>query len=225
MPKHIAIVTSGKTVWAKEKNKSIDEVYKKSVEIILKLINEQVSLNIPIISFFLLSTDLKSQEQFSILIDNLTKFFNDLNENEIIIKNKIKVSILGKWYDLPGRLVDSIKKIIDKTKDYDTYFVNFCLNYDGQEELLDAIKLLARQIKADKVDADSITKEMIKENLASSYFIPPDLIIVNGEKKETTGIFLWDSSHAQIFITNKLFPEFSTNDFNNAIKDFKSATK
>lgn len=220
LPNHVAIVTSGKSIWANKNGKKIDYAYRKSFEIIESIINEQVSLKIPIISFFLLSNDLKSQEQFSILIDNMTQFFDNLAVSKFMLDNKIKVSILGRWYDLPGRLVESIKQIIDKSKNNDGYFVNFCLNYDGQEELLDAIKLLARQIKSDKVDPDSITKEMIKGNLSSSYFSSPDLIIINGDRNETTGIFLWDSGHSQLYVTNKLFPDFTKEEFSNAIKNY-----
>jgi tritrans,polycis-undecaprenyl-diphosphate synthase [geranylgeranyl-diphosphate specific] len=160
-------------------------------------------------------------EKYSILMDQLKSFFDDIATREFILKNNVKISVLGKWYDLPGRVVDSIKIALDKTKDNEEFYLNFAINYDGQEEIVDAVKLISRQIRADKLDPDSINKELIKENTYSSYFIPPDLIIVNGPTKVTNGLLLWDSSKSQIHFTSKLWPDFDRTEFMDAIKEFQ----
>ncbi|MFH1323653.1 MAG: polyprenyl diphosphate synthase [Nanoarchaeota archaeon] len=219
LPRHIAIVTKGKHIYSKKHNTPIGEVYKRSNLIILSTISSAVKLNIPTLTFYILSTGSSELEHFSTVIDSLTEFLNDLSEKELIHKNRIKVSVLGKWYDLPSKIVDSIKNIIEKTKDYDGFFVNFCLNYDGQEELVDAIKLIARQITSQKITSGLITKDTIKENIYSSYFLPPDLIIVNGSKK-SSGLLLWDSPNAKVYFTNKLWPDFDRIEFMDAIKEY-----
>ena len=99
--------------------------------------------------------------------------------------------------------------------------MNFCINYSGQEEIVDAIKLVARQVKADKLDVDAITSSVVKENIYSSYFLPPDLMIVNGARRSTNGLLLWDSSLSQIYYTNKMFPDFDRTEFMDAIKEFQ----
>jgi len=221
IPRHLAIVTEGKTKWSKKHNVSIQEAYNKSYLIIRSTALSAIKLNIPIITFYLLGTNMKDLEQFSVLMDSLKEFFDDLAERDMIEKNKIKVSVFGKWYALPGRVVDSIKNIIDKTKDYDGFFMNFCINYDGQEEIVDAVKLLVRQIKAGKLDAESIKADVLKENMYSSYFLAPDLVIVNGDKKKIGGMFLWDSKEAEIYFTNKLWPDFDKTEFMDAIKEYQ----
>src|SRR3989338_9033473 len=183
LPRHIAIVTKGKHVYAEKHSKPIQQVYDKSNLIILSTIKEIVRLNIPIATFYLLSTRAKELPNFSDVTDSLADFFSSLCENNLVVNNKIKISFIGKWYDFPGKLVNSIKRVIDKTKDYDSFFVNFCINYDGQQEIVDAVKLIAMQIRAGKLDPDLITKETIKENTYSSYFMPHDLIIINGSKR------------------------------------------
>lgn len=220
LPRHIALVTKGKHLYAQKHKLPIGEVYKRSNIIILSTIATSVKLNIPVTTFHLLSTKTKELEYFPSIVDTLTEFLNDLSNKEIIHKNKIKVSILGKWYDLPGKLVDSIKNLIDKTKEYDSYFVNFCINYNGQEEIVDAIKLITRQIKAGKLDPELISKEIIKENLYSSYFPPPNLIIINGPKK-TSDLLLWDSPNEKVYFTNKLWPDFDRIELMDAIRDYQ----
>ncbi|MFH1642013.1 MAG: polyprenyl diphosphate synthase [Nanoarchaeota archaeon] len=220
VPKHVAIVTEGKTTWTKKHELSIEEAYKKSFIIIRSTTHSAIKLGIPIITFYLLSTKMKDLEQFSILMDSLKDFFDDLINREFIGKSGVKINVFGKWYDLPGRVVESIKNTVDKTKDNNNYYLNFCINYSGQEEIVDAIKLIARKIKADKLDIDSITKEMVKENLYSSNFSPPDLIIINGTTK-TSDLLLWDSGRTSIYFTNKLWPDFDRIDFMDAIKEYQ----
>ncbi|MFH0874891.1 MAG: polyprenyl diphosphate synthase [archaeon] len=208
MPKHIAITTEGKTHWAKINNKPLNDAYRQSLLNIKDIMKEQVKLNIPITTFYLLSTDIKDFEPLSELVDFLVMFFNELPNLRLVRNNKIKVSVLGKWYNMPGRVVEAIKKSIDGTQEYDNFFVNFCVNYDGQEEIVDACKLLARQVKAEKVDIESIDKTSIKENLYSSYLLPPEIIIKNGEKKNIPNFLLWDSVNSYTYYSGKLWPDF-----------------
>lgn len=220
LPRHIAIVTKGKHIYAEKHKIPIGDVYKKSNLIILTTISSSVKLNIPITTFYLLSTKAQELEHFSAVIDSLTEFLNDLSGKELVHNNKIKVSVIGKWYDMPGKFVDSIKNIIEKTKEYDSYFVNFCINYDGQEEIVDAVKLISMQIKSGKLDAELINKDMVKENIYSSYFLPPDLIIINGSKR-TSDLLLWDSPNAKVYFTNKLWPDFDRMELMDAIREYQ----
>ena len=221
IPRHIAITMDGISEWAVKNKVSMEEANKKSFLILKSTINTQIKLAIPIITFYILPEYKKTTEEFTQLMDTTAEFFEGIASSELIKKNKIKVSVLGKWYDLPSRVVDLIKKAIDVTKDYDNFFVNFCINYDGQEEIVDACKLIAMQVKTGKLDPGSINKELIKENIYSSYFLPPDLVIKNGAKKETAGLLLWDSIHSQIYFTNKSWPDFDKVEFMYAIKEFQ----
>jgi undecaprenyl diphosphate synthase len=221
MPRHIAITMDGINEWATKNEVSLEEANKKSFLILKSTINTQVKLNIPITTFYILPEYEEATEEFTQLMNTTAEFFESIASSDLISKNKIKISVLGKWYDLPSRIVDIIKKAIDVTKDYDNFFVNFCINYCGQEEIVDACKLIGMQIKTGKLDPDSINKELIKESIYSSYFLPPDLVIKNGTKKETSGLLLWDSMHSQIYFTNKSWPDFDRTEFMDAIKEFQ----
>ena len=222
VPRHIGITTDGTEKWALKNNLSYEDAYKRSFLILKSTIKLQVSLKIPILSFYILDKNVDRESQnYPYLLDAIVNMFNEMAYSKIINKNKIKISVLGKWYNLPGRVVDSIKGAIAETKDYDAFFVNFCINYDGQEEIVDAIKLLGMQIKAGKIDPELIDKNSIKENIYSSYFLPPDLIIKNGTRKETSGFLLWDSVNTKLCFTNKLWPDFDKTEFMDAIKDYQ----
>ncbi|HLD88659.1 MAG TPA: polyprenyl diphosphate synthase [Candidatus Nanoarchaeia archaeon] len=212
-PQHIAVNMRGTETWAEKTGATIEEAYSRRFEKVKEIITAQTNLKIPILTLYVLPNEFLSKENAQFLLDSLSDFLNSLKGAELIHNKGIKVSILGKWYDLPGRIVDSIKQIIEETKDYDKFFVNFCVNYDGQDEILDACRLIARKIKAGKFDPEMIEKETIKEETYSSYFLPPQLIISTGPRTKLKGLLLWDSSDAIIHFSKKNWPEFTREDF------------
>jgi undecaprenyl diphosphate synthase len=213
LPKHVAIDLEGVKKWAERENQPISEAYRKSFSIIDELVERQLQLNFPMLTFYVMSAGLRGTEQAAALLEQFTELLNDSGFKEKLIENKVKVTVLGKWYDLPQPVVEAIRRVAEETKDYDSFFVNFCINYDGQEELVDACKLIGRQIKIGKLDADMVTKELLKDNLYSSYFIPPDLIIRNGSEPILSSLLLWDSVGARVLFSKKLFPEISIDGF------------
>ena len=222
VPRHIAITTDGVEKWSLKNNVPFEDAYKRNFLILKSTIKSQVKLKIPILSFYILDKNIdKESEYYPQLLDAIIDLFNDLSKSGLIHENKIKISVLGKWYRLPGRIIDAVKNAIEETRDYDGFFVNFCINYDGQEEIVDAIKLLGMQIKSGKMDPELIDKDSIKENLYTSYFLPPDLMIKNGNRRETSGFLLWDSVNAKIYFTNKLWPDFDKTEFMDAIRDYQ----
>ena len=221
IPKHIALLTMGKSAWAKKNNVSVGEAYSRSFKNIKYFIANSVSLNIPITSFHLFTIKAKELDQFATIMDAVVKNFESLARDPIIHNNQVKISVFGKWYDLPGSVVEAVKLLIESTKDYEKFHVNLCVNYDGQEEIIDAIKMIGRQIKAEKIDVEAIDKELVKENIYSSYFMPPQLLITNHRSKNTAGLLLWDSAKTHVYHSNKLWPDFTIQDLKEAIEDYQ----
>jgi len=215
IPKHIAILVDGCEEYAKKNNQEISEVYSTEFLNIKNIIKLAVKLDIPLLTFHS-RTNANEQE-----IDQLQHFFELLLNWDLIKENQVKISVLGKWYALPDRLIEPIKKIISETKDYDKFFVNFCINYSGQEEIVDACKLIAHQVKLERISPDSVNKELLKENIYASYFMPPDLMIITGSKKTTSGLLLWDSSETVMHISKVLWPDFGKNEFFKALQDYQ----
>ena len=212
IPKHVAISLDNVSDWCKKKNISINEGCNKYFGLLSKLLELQVKSNIPIFTVYLLPGNVeKSADCYMIFSDSMANFFNQLSNSAIISEHKIKISIFGKWYKLPGKAVESLKKVIEDTKEYDNFFVNFCINYDGQEEIVDACKLISKQVELGKLDPEMVTKDTIKENSYSSYFLPPEIIFIYGEKK-LTGLLLWDSVNSRISFAGKSFTEFEDGD-------------
>lgn len=212
---HVAIDTKGVEKWCEENKVSLEDGYVKAFSRVKELMEGQVEQKIPILSFLVLPWSLEKRKE-------LLKRFKELIEGDFfrehVAKNKVKVTLLGKWYDLPSEILELVKKLGEETKDYDAFFLNFCLNYDGQEELVDAFKIMGRQLLAGKLSAENINKETIKENIYSSYFVPPDLMIKNSDST-MDAFFLWDCVGARRVFTGKDFPELEKSDFERVLKE------
>ncbi len=217
-PIHIGLTIEGTTDWARENGIDIREAYKTRFDVVRKVILMQTGMKIPVASFFLLPSKIKRSELYSLLLDSIVEFLSELDKSGIVHSHKIKVSVFGKWYDLPSRVVELIKKMIDETKEYDNFFVNFCINYDGQDEIVDACKIVAMKVRGGKIDVDAINKEMIKEDIYSSYVVPMDLFIKTGRRKTMDGFLLWDSPNAVVYFSNVRWPEFSEKNLIKAIE-------
>ncbi len=198
---------------------ALEEKYDLRNKAVHWMLDAQAKLNIQILTIHILSAPPAEPDRMSAIVDSATFLFNELSINPNVLKNKVKVSVLGKWYDLPGKLVEAIKRVTEHTKEYDSFFLNICINYDGQEEIVDACRLVARKVLSEKIDLDKITKADIKENIYSSYFIPPQLIIKTGEPRQSD-LLLWDSPGARIHFTGRPWPEFDQQDFIKALAAF-----
>ena len=207
-PLHIAINGSSLEGWAEKNNKSEKETVKQHIHQIDKFIKLQIKKQIPI---FTLNISADSDEE----INGLIKYFKTLQKDEDIHKNKVRVFIIGNWFDLDTELTDYFKKIMEETKEYDKLFLNICVKYDGQEEVLGVIKLLATKAKIGKLNLEELDKEKVKQNLYTSYFTPPEIIIE--PSKVYSGLLLWDSKGAKIYQTRKHWLDMKTTDIETAI--------
>jgi len=207
LPKHIAISTRSLKLYKKKDSDIIVLATNK----IMNFIEWQFKLNIPILTIKI-STHCDEDIKF---VNNLFSKLNDDNK-----ELKARIMIIGQWFNLPQELTEKAKILMEKTKDYDQFFINFLIKYSGKEELVSAIKLLTIKAKDDKIDANKIGAEVIKESLYTSYFIPPDLIIECGYKY--SGILLWDSFGASIYFKgSKHWLDFDRTDFNEALSIYK----
>lgn len=218
LPNHIAVSMKGTEKYAEHKKVDIQEAFMREVSGMKKFIASIVKLDIPIVSFYVRSC---RRDMPDSLVEIFEDYIESLRQWDFIHENRIKVSAIGKWYDLPGKVVEKIKKIIIDTKDYDSFFVNLCINYSGQEEVTDSCRLIAKQVRLEKIDPESIDRSTIKDNVYTSYFIPPDIIVITGKEHKTDGFMLWDCADSLIYFADTYWPEFGKAEFRSVIDFYR----
>jgi undecaprenyl diphosphate synthase len=205
LPKHIAISTRSISSFKKQDK----DVVSMAVDKIFEFMLIQQKLNIPI-----LTINLKNETDLDTKF--IEKLMLQLSNNESIINNKVKIMVIGKWFDLPIAITEQIKKVMDETKEYDQYFLNFLINYNGKDEISAAIKLLTLKSVNKQIDPEKIDNEIIKDALYTSYFMPPNIIIECGYT--FSGTLLWDAIDANIYFSeNKHWLSMDKKDIDEAL--------
>ncbi|MFW6286243.1 MAG: polyprenyl diphosphate synthase [Nanoarchaeota archaeon] len=218
---HIGFIMDGNRRWAVKNNLPKKYGHKQGVENLKNILKLIKKLEIKHTTFFTLSKDNKKkrgQEEYNNLMnlakeefDSLEQIFNDKQENNT---KYARIKIFGNYNTLREDVVDKLKKLENKTKNYDDFYVNFCINYDGQEEIINGVK----QLLQNDIDVNEINKETLKKYLYTNESPPPEIIIRCGNLPRLSGFLLWDSQYSEIYFSPKMWPEFNEKDFFNVLK-------
>jgi len=211
---HIAIIMDGNRRFAIKNQLNAFDGHLAGKEVLKNIVKHWVSLDIPYLSVYALSlsnlNNRQSKEKdylYNIIADGIDEITN-------IYKDTIKINILGN-YNLTNniKLINSIENSINATKNNTQKYFNIAICYDGREEIIKAY----RDMIKDNIDINKINELTVKKYLFTKDLPYVDLLIRTGGEYRLSGFLLWDISYSELFFTDKLFPEFNTDDFNKAI--------
>jgi undecaprenyl diphosphate synthase len=222
LPKHIAIIPDGNRRWAKGKGFKPWAGHEEGAKNIEKIVDTALEMGIQSISFWGSSLENLGKRPFRekrALLGIYEKYFKKLIASEKIRKNEARINVIGKWREqLPKKLVKILEDGIEKTKKYKNYNLNFFLAYNGDDEMIEAVKSI---IKKHKI-GQKITGETIKENLMTKDLPPVDLLIrTGGDPHLSVGFMMWDIANAQLCFSEKNFPDFREKEFIKAVEEYQ----
>jgi len=223
LPKHVAFIPDGNRRWAKKHKLEAWLGHKTGAENFRKLLEVAMEFGISHVSFWGSSQDnlaKRPKEEVKFLLNLFKDKFLSLSRDEKIHEQGIKISVFGSWREqFPGPVKESIEKAIEATKKYDNYHLNFFLAYSGTGEMADAIKSIAEEARLGGRPA--IEKVLIKKYLYTKELPSVDLMIrTGGEPHLSDGFMMWETANAQLYFSDKLWPDFNKQDFNDAILDY-----
>ena len=214
-PKHIAIVIDGNRRWAKKQGlKAVWNGHEKGAKKVEELLEWAKELDIKELTIYCLSVEnLKRDEKEKIFLFKLfEKFFSKYENDKRIGEDKVKIRFLGKIELMPENIQRIIKRLEEKTKDYDNFKLNFAFAYGGRQELIDAIKALGES-------GEEITEENFEKYLYNSS--EPEMIIRTGAVSRTSNFLPWQSIYSEWFFLDKMWPEFTKEDLISCIEQFE----
>lgn len=218
----------GNRRYAKKKELSKKEGYKAGMEQFLNFVKYQIKYNIEETSFFALSNDNYSKRPIEEMetLGNLVKGFSEnIQIWEFFSENKIQIGLKGYISEMEakesiskGRIffIKELKKKVEKhnsSLEEVKFKVNIALNYDGQEEIVFAVKKIAQLLKYGEIELENINAELIKNNIYFNSSPAPEIIVRAGDAPRISGFMLWDSEYSEIYLTKKLWPELREEDF------------
>lgn len=215
IPNHVAIIVDGNGRWAKERGisriKGHDEGYKN----MNKLSKYILKKGIKYLSLYIFSTENFNRPKDE--VDHLMDLFVLLGKDKLndFMKNDIKVVFSGGDDPLPKKVIKARDNLVNATKDNKSGVINFCLNYGGRREIVDATK----KIIEDKISINDINEDLFEKYLYND--LPPvDLMIRTSGEQRISNFLLWQLSYAEFYFCNKNFPDFKEKDFDQAIIEY-----
>ena len=220
-PEHIAIILDGNRRWARSKGLPDNEGHKKGLENINNLVEWCLDADVKILSLYCLSVEnlKRSKQELDFLFEYLKIRVEEIIEN--IEKNKqrgIKYDVLGNFELLPSEIADKINEALEISQkkwknDKPKLLVNLCICYGGRQDIVQAVQAVAEK-------GLEINENNINANLFTKGAHDVDLLIRTGGEQRLSNFLLWQASYAELYFTNKMWPEFAKEDFLEALEWF-----
>ena len=178
--------------------------------------------NIEVLSLFAFSSEnwRRPKDEVSLLME---LFLTTLQgEIDRIDKNNIRLKIIGDKSAFPEKLQDIILKAEFQTQANDGLLLLIAANYGGRWDITQAVNKIISDINSGNLAAQTITEELISQNLVTANFPEPDLFIRTGGEERISNFLLWQLAYTEFYFTENLWPDFDQNELQTAIKSFKS---
>ena len=212
---HVAFIMDGNGRWGKKKGKGRNFGHLKGVETVKKIVKSSIKLNIPIITFYVFSSEnwKRPKKEINYLFKLIKIYFS--NEIKNIIKQGIKINIIGEIKKLSPDIKTTLKKTIFLTKKNKKILVNLAINYGSKKEILNAFKKTKK-----KIDINNFKKNLYTKNMPD-----PEILIRTGGHQRLSNFMLWQLAYAELFFLKKLWPDFNTNDLTKILKKYRKSKR
>ncbi len=225
LPKHIAIIMDGNRRYALQQGMPPykgHEMGKDKLKDVIKWCHE---LGIKILTVFAFSTDnfKRPKEEVEHLMRLFEQDLRKLAEDEKVKENRVRVKVIGEIELLPENVREAANEVMEKTKDFDRYFFNIAIGYGGREEIVEAMRRIAKDVREGKLKPEEISKETISSYLYTSHLpIPdPDLILRTSGEERISNFLLWQLAYSELYFSDVYWPSFKKTDFLKAILSYQ----
>lgn len=222
LPEHIAIIMDGNGRWAKQKGKLRVFGHKNGVKAVQSTIEGAARVGIKYVTLYAFSTEnwnrpkIEVNALMELLVDTIKKEVKTLN------KNKIRLQAIGDLTSLPERAQKKLQAAIDETAKNDHMTVILALSYSAKWELVNAFKSIALEVKNGSLAAEEIDEDLIANHLSTKGIPNPELMIRTSGEHRISNFLLWQLAYAELYFTEKLWPDFREEDLFDALISYQS---
>jgi undecaprenyl diphosphate synthase len=142
-----------------------------------------------------------------------------------LIEENVRVEMIGYHHNLPSHTISAIRKAKEATKHNTGLVLNFALNYGSRSEIVDAVKDIAAQVAAGKLDLADITEDRISSGLMTNDLPEPDLLIRTSGEVRLSNFMLWQLAYTELWFTETLWPDFGEESLLEAVENYQKRNR
>ena len=221
LPVHVAIIMDGNGRWAKKKGNKRIFGHKNGVKAVKETVEAAGEIGIKYLTLYAFSAE--NWNRPKVEVDALMSLFITAvkNETDNLMKNNVRMKAIGNLKSLPASVLENLNEIIDKTQNNTGLTLILALSYSSRQEITNAVKNIAEQISSGKITNKDITEKTISDHLYTNQFPDPELLIRTSGEYRISNFLLWQISYTELYFTDTLWPDFSKEDFFNAVYNFQ----
>ncbi len=222
LPKHIAIIMDGNGRWAKEQGQDRLFGHYHGVISVRKVVEAATEIGIEYLTLYAFSTENWDRPQaevsglMTLFVDTIAKEVPDLH------KNNIKLHFIGNLDMLPKEAQEALSNAMEITAQNTGLTLIIALSYSSRWELVEATKRIAQKVLNGSLDMEHITEAEISENLTTSEFPDPELMIRTSGECRISNFLLYQLAYAELYFTDTLWPAFGKEDLIKALSEYQS---
>ena len=219
-PQHIAVIMDGNGRWAQRRGLPRIEGHRRGVESVRRATEECSRLDIGQLTLYCLSSEnwKRPPEELDFLLHLLEQYM--IEERTQIMENNIRVDVIGRREGIPESAQRELDKTIEMSRSNTGTRLCLAINYGARAEMLDAVRSVASDIQSGTIELNDITEDLIGDRLYTAGMADPDLMIRTAGEMRISNFLLWQISYAELWVTERCWPEFREEDLHQAIRDF-----
>ncbi|MCB1126975.1 MAG: isoprenyl transferase [Verrucomicrobiae bacterium] len=220
LPTHVAIIMDGNGRWARQRRLPRVEGHRRGVESVRAVVRAAGELGIKYLTLYAFSVENWNRPKDE--VDTLMKYLARYLKNEIgeLNRSNVQLEAIGQIYRLPEFVQDQLTKTQAALAKNNGLTLTLALSYGGRTEIVEAVRSIAQQVAAGKLEAAKITEHLFSQHLYTGNCPDPDLLIRTSGELRISNFLLWQCSYAEFVVTPTLWPDFRKAQFFEALEEY-----
>jgi len=220
-PRHVAIIMDGNGRWATKRGLPRVAGHHQGVKAVRETVRQAGELGIEFLTLYAFSSEnwQRPETEVSFLMTLLERTI-DGELPDLMAKN-VRFRVIGRPAGVPPGVRRRIEHVVTETAANSGLTLVLALNYGGRDEIVDAVRDLARAVRAGALDPEGIDEATVTRALYTDGTPDPDLLIRTGGEMRVSNFLLWQIAYTELWVTPTLWPDFGTRDLYVAVADFQ----
>ena len=222
LPRHIAIIMDGNGRWAKQHGFERSTGHENGVTTVRRITEIASEVGVKYLTLYTFSTENwnRPQDEVDALMNLIVVSIEQQTPD--LIKNNVRLTTIGDMERMPAFAANRLRKCMQDTSHCTGLVLCLALSYSSRWEIVEACRQLAREAAAGEIDPAAIDDAMLSSRLSTRDMPDPDLLIRTGGDLRVSNYLLWQIAYSELYFTSKYWPDFTKEDFVEAIADFQA---